>query len=136
MPVNAVGAPLSAGTQPNAVASHLPSPPPSVGYNEFLQLLIAELQNQDPTSPTDPTQYLSQLASFSSVAQQAQTNAMLDSLLSVQAANLIGKTLTAADGVTNGIVVSVTITADGGTIAALQDGTQIELGPGVTISAT
>ncbi len=63
----------------------------TVDYNEFLQLLVAELQNQDPTNPADPTQYMSQLASFSSVEQQVQTNSTLDSLLAAQAGGLVGQ---------------------------------------------
>src|ERR1019366_9652739 len=79
--------------------------------DQFLQLLVAELQHQDPTSPTDPTQYMSQLASFSTVEQQVQTNSTLDALLSAQASNIIGKTVTSADGNTTGIVVSVKLSA-------------------------
>ena len=78
-----------------------------MNYNQFLQLLVAELQHQDPTSPTDPTQYMSQLASFSTVEQQVQTNSTLDALLSAQASTMIGKSVTSADGKTSGIVVSV-----------------------------
>lgn len=110
---------------------------PTVDYTEFLQLLVAELQNQDPTSPTDPTQYMSQLASFSSVEQQVQTNSTLDSLLSAQATNIIGKTVTSADGSTSGIVVSVELAASGGgATATLQNGSTVTLGPGVTVSAS
>lgn len=53
----------------------------TVNYNEFLQLLVAQLQNQDPTNPADPTTFVSQLASFSSVEQQVNANTKLDSLL-------------------------------------------------------
>jgi len=39
---------------------------PISGANEstFLQLLVAELQNQDPSNPTDGTQFVTQLAEF------------------------------------------------------------------------
>jgi flagellar basal-body rod modification protein FlgD len=109
---------------------------PTVDYTQFLQLLVAELQNQDPTAPADPTQYMSQLASFSTVEQQVQTNATLDALLSAQASNVIGKIVTSADGATSGIVKSVQLSAGGGAIAILQDGRQITLGPGVTVSSS
>jgi flagellar basal-body rod modification protein FlgD len=33
--------------------------------SEFLQLLVAQMKYQDPTSPTDPTQFVSELAQFS-----------------------------------------------------------------------
>jgi flagellar basal-body rod modification protein FlgD len=35
----------------------------------FLQLLVAQIQNQDPLNPTDSTQFLSQLTSFSQLEQ-------------------------------------------------------------------
>ena len=70
----------------------------TVGYNDFLQLLIAQMRNQDPTSPTDMAQYMSQFAQLSSVEQAIQTNAKLDTLLSTsalsQAEGLIGRTAT------------------------------------------
>ncbi len=77
------------------------SPPKSVDYNQFLQLLIAQMKNQDPTSPTDMSQYMSQFAQMSSVEQAIQTNAKLDTLLSSsalsQAENLIGRTASFTD---------------------------------------
>lgn len=35
----------------------------------FLQLLVAQLKNQDPLNPTDSTQFVSQLAQFSELEQ-------------------------------------------------------------------
>jgi flagellar basal-body rod modification protein FlgD len=37
--------------------------------NTFLQLLVAQIKNQDPTNPTDAVQFLSQLAQFSQLEQ-------------------------------------------------------------------
>jgi flagellar basal-body rod modification protein FlgD len=37
--------------------------------NTFLQLLVAQIQNQDPTQPMDSSTFLTQLAEFSSVEQ-------------------------------------------------------------------
>jgi flagellar basal-body rod modification protein FlgD len=103
-----------------------------------LQLLIAELQNQDPTQPTDPTQYMSQLASFSQVEQQVQTNTTLSAMLTSstlsQADSLIGKSLTSSDGTTTGTVASVTIASDGTATATLTNGSTMSLANGITIS--
>jgi flagellar basal-body rod modification protein FlgD len=56
-------------------------------YASFLNLLTAQLKNQDPTKPADATQFVAQLAQFSSVEQQVNTNAKLDSLLAAYSAN-------------------------------------------------
>lgn len=49
-------------------------------FQNFLQLLTAQLRNQDPLAPLDSTQFVEQLASFASVEQQIQTNEKLDAL--------------------------------------------------------
>ena len=129
--------PPTTGTASTATSSTTTNPN-TVDYNTFLQLLVTELQNQDPTSPTDPTQYLSQLASFSAVGQSVQTNAKLDTMLTTsalsQADSAIGRTVTSADGSTTGIVSSVAIGSDGTVSATLQNGSTLPLGNGVTVS--
>ncbi len=50
-------------------------------YNTFLQLLIAQAKNQDPTNPTDPSQYVQQFAALSQVEQTVTTNAKLDQII-------------------------------------------------------
>ena len=37
----------------------------SDNYDTFLNLLTAQLRNQDPLNPTDPTEFVSQLTQFS-----------------------------------------------------------------------
>ncbi|MEM9988284.1 MAG: flagellar hook capping FlgD N-terminal domain-containing protein, partial [Pseudomonadota bacterium] len=43
-------------------------------FNQFLQLLTAQVENQDPLEPLDSTQFVEQLATFSSLEEQVQTN--------------------------------------------------------------
>ena len=43
-------------------------------FTNFIKLLTAQVQNQDPLSPMDSTQFVDQLATFSSLEQQVQTN--------------------------------------------------------------
>jgi flagellar basal-body rod modification protein FlgD len=45
--------------------------PPSqtLSASDFLQILVAEFQNQDPTAPSDPTQYATQMVEFSNLGQ-------------------------------------------------------------------
>lgn len=106
-------------------------------YNTFLDLLITELKNQDPTKPMDPTETVSQLATFSSLEQATKMNSTLSSLLAnstlSQAGSIVGRTVTSADGATSGVVASVTTTSSGMT-ATLQSGQTIQLASGVTIS--
>ena len=56
-----------------------------VSEQTFLQLLVAQLQNQDPTAPQDGTQFVSQLAQFSSLEQEIQMRTDLDSINSTLA---------------------------------------------------
>jgi flagellar basal-body rod modification protein FlgD len=111
--------------------------PQTLDYNNFLQLLITQMKNQDPTKPTDPTQFVSQLASFSQVEQQVNSNSKLDALLSsmevAQAGSLVGRTVTSVDGTISGQVASVKIVT-GGSVAVLINGDQIPLGAGIKIS--
>lgn len=130
MTIPATGSATSNSSSPSANAAAASA---TVNYNQFLQLLVAELQNQDPTAPTDPTQYMSQLASFSSVEQQIQTNSKLDTMLTSsalsQAEQLIGQTITGPDG-TSGQVSSVTLGSTGSVTANLNGGGTVTMASG------
>jgi len=75
------------------------TPSNTIDKNGFLQLLVAQLKNQDPTSGgNDPNQMVQQLTSFSSLEQAQQTNTLLQGLqgqnqaiFQAQAASMIGK---------------------------------------------
>jgi flagellar basal-body rod modification protein FlgD len=51
-----------------------------MGKEDFLKLLVAQLQNQDPLSPDDPTEFTAQLAQFSSLEQLFSLNKSMDNL--------------------------------------------------------
>jgi flagellar basal-body rod modification protein FlgD len=51
----------------------------SITANDFLQLLVTELQNQDPTANTDPNEYINQLVQVNSLEQLIQINQNLTS---------------------------------------------------------
>jgi flagellar basal-body rod modification protein FlgD len=108
-----------------------------VDYDHFLQLLVAQMRNQDPTQPMDATDQIAQLATFSQVEQTIQTNQRLEMLLQSSALSeadaVIGRTLTSIDGETSGVVESV-IVASNGIIAVLEGGEKIAVTPGVTLS--
>lgn len=66
--------------------------------NEFLQMMVAQVQNQDPTNPLDGTQYVSQLAQFSMVegvenlkVLQQKSISMMDTGQVLQSTSLVGK---------------------------------------------
>jgi|WetSurMetagenome_2_1015567.scaffolds.fasta_scaffold419004_2 flagellar basal-body rod modification protein FlgD len=46
----------------------------NVSTNEFLKLLVTQLQNQDPMNPMDNSEFLTQLSSFSSMEQLISIN--------------------------------------------------------------
>ncbi len=52
----------------------------SMGKEDFLMLLVAQLQNQDPMNPQDATEFTAQLAQFSSLEQLTNVNENLGSL--------------------------------------------------------
>lgn len=49
-------------------------------FNSFIQLLTAQVRNQDPLSPMDSTQFVEQLATFSTLEQQVRGNESLASI--------------------------------------------------------
>ncbi|MEX1663288.1 flagellar hook capping FlgD N-terminal domain-containing protein [uncultured Thioclava sp.] len=72
---------------------------------DFIKLLTAQMQNQDPTSPTKPQDLANEFAQLSTVSGINALNAKVDSLGAIagaaelgQASNLIGKTVAVAGG--------------------------------------
>jgi flagellar basal-body rod modification protein FlgD len=52
----------------------------ALGRNAFLNLLITQLQHQDPTQPQADGEFLAQLAQFSTLEQLEQMNQKLDTI--------------------------------------------------------
>jgi flagellar basal-body rod modification protein FlgD len=69
------GAGAAAGTTPSTAATQS-----TMGQDAFLKLLVAQLQNQDPTSPTDNSAFIAQLATFSSLEQLTQISKQVSSI--------------------------------------------------------
>jgi len=73
-----------------------------LGQDDFLQLMITQLKNQDPFKPLDPSQYVGQLAQFSSVSGLKEMNTSLAGLTAslrgnqvLDGAAMIGRTVVA-----------------------------------------
>jgi|SRR5579875_1729285 len=68
-------------SQSSTSATSSADPTDGLGNEQtFLQLLVAQLQNQDPTQPADGMQFVTQLAEFSNVEQSLQMRTDLDSI--------------------------------------------------------
>jgi flagellar basal-body rod modification protein FlgD len=74
----------------------------NLGENDFLKLMMVQLQHQDPLQPSDPTQYLSELAQFTSVEQITNIASSSSKSVSAQQSNsalaLLGHTVSYVDG--------------------------------------
>jgi flagellar basal-body rod modification protein FlgD len=83
-----------------------------LGESDFLNLLIAQLKNQDPLNPVKDTDFIAQLANFSSLEQMTNMNSSMSTLLAQQnytnAANMIGKQVTTSDS-SSGVVDKVSL---------------------------
>jgi flagellar basal-body rod modification protein FlgD len=87
--------------------------------NQFLQLMVSELTNQDPLNPMDNTQLVQQLGELRSIAASDQLSTTLQSMQTQQslttASTMIGKTVTALGSDGNdvtGTVSSVSVEVD------------------------
>jgi flagellar basal-body rod modification protein FlgD len=75
---------------------------PALDRDDFLKILITQLQHQDPSAPLEDKEFISQMAQFSSLEQMtnmSQGFAKLSGLLaSSEASGFLGKTVEIADG--------------------------------------
>lgn len=109
---------------------------PTLDYNAFLHLLIAQMRNQDPMEPMKSSDYVAQLATFSQVEKTMQTNERIASLLNTNnlllAESLVGKTVISSENETGGVVVAAKV-LDNGVMVLLDNGAEIMVGPGLIV---
>lgn len=121
--VNSLASSSSSASSASSASSSSSSTASSASslQSTFLQLLVTQLQNQDPTNPMDSAQMTSQLAEINMVSGISQLNTTLSSLQSqltatqqLQASALIGKdvlapgsTITVASGAASGFGVQL-----------------------------
>ena len=116
-----------------------------LGKQDFLKLLMAQLQNQDPMKPMDDTQMIAQMAQFSALEATQQLQQTIQQSNNVQtifqAGALIGKYVQAnnSDGTnTTGAVTGVDFTSTNGVVTpTLQvDGKDVDYSAIVKVSST
>lgn len=120
MPTNPITATQTSST-PAAGGAHAAGGASGLlGKDDFLKLLIGQMQHQDPMNPTDSTEYMGQLTQFSileqttNAAQTAAANASNE--YDSQAIALIGKTVTYTKpdkSQATGVVQRVTFSSSG-----------------------
>ncbi|OIQ55637.1 flagellar hook capping FlgD N-terminal domain-containing protein [Neomoorella thermoacetica] len=69
-------------------------PNKGLGKDDFLKLLAAQLQNQDPLNPVSNTDFIAQMAQFSVLEQMNNLYESFNEALMLQAVGLIGKEVT------------------------------------------
>ena len=109
------------GTAASSNQSSLP-----INQTQFLQMLMAELKNQNPMNPnsSDPMSFVTELAQFTQVEQETNTAESTSTIASGQnnatAIALIGHTVNYTDPTTqataSGVVQSVEFTSSGSTL--------------------
>ena len=80
-----------------------------LGKDDFLQLLVTQLQHQDPLAPMEDKDFIAQMAQFTSLEQMKNMN---NAVQITQATSYIGKQVTWADSQgteQNGIVTAIRI---------------------------
>lgn len=91
----------STGSQTNTIFGGANS---ELGKDSFLQLLVLQMQNQDPLEPTDNAEMIAQLAQFSALEQMNNLNEQfaefagnLDQLNFLTASGMIGREVSGID---------------------------------------
>jgi flagellar basal-body rod modification protein FlgD len=113
-----------------------------LGKDDFLKLLCAQLQQQDPMSPVDDTQFMSQLYQMSTLEAQQNLNSSFEAFAKsnslVGATALIGKTISYTDSASStevtGVVQGVK-TVDGAVSVAV-NGQDISVSDIVAVAPT
>ncbi|MEE4202188.1 MAG: flagellar hook capping FlgD N-terminal domain-containing protein [Halieaceae bacterium] len=106
-------------------ANSKPTTVEEMGSDQFLALMIAQLENQDPTKPMDGMAMMSQLAQFGVVGgvqelneSFASMNATMTGTQAMQAANMVGRAVATDSNI--GTTMYLGRTADGEAVYGLQ----------------
>jgi flagellar basal-body rod modification protein FlgD len=132
----------SSGSNSSSGSSNASSGTYSLTPQDFMQLMVTQLQNQDPTQPASSSDLLSQMSEIGQLESSTQLQTTMSSVtLQTQvgsASSLIGKTVTGVDTANNsvsGVVNSVSV-AGGAVSLNLDSGTSLALSGLSTINST
>jgi flagellar basal-body rod modification protein FlgD len=121
-------------TSPTVSADTVSGSQQTLTQNNFLQLLVSQMENQDPLNPQSDTEMAAQMAQFTSLTQ---SSAMSSSLSMMQANGLVGSTVnvqvdskTTDNGVVQGVVVN------NGTPQILVNGAAYNLSQVISVAPT
>jgi flagellar basal-body rod modification protein FlgD len=102
----------------NAKINNGRTPQQQLGKDDFLKLLITQLQYQDPTAPMEDKEFISQMAQFSTLDQMTSMATdfakLMDMLAASQASGVLGKNVEVLhdDTVIQGTVKAITKTGN------------------------
>jgi flagellar basal-body rod modification protein FlgD len=107
-----------------------------LGKDDFLKILLAQLQNQDPLNPMEDKEFIAQMANFSSLEQMVNISSMLERFMQTQTnqallrySEWIGKNVYwQEDGNTKSGIVKSVSQKDQQIFLELDNGTTIEAG--------
>jgi flagellar basal-body rod modification protein FlgD len=113
------------------------NPASMMGENDFLKLLVAQLQYQDPMNPTDNNQFMQQQAQFATVEGINNLQKTMTAMQAQQQVGLIGKQVSYpnSDGSIATGVVSAVNTASNGTVTVTVNGQSVAPSAITTVSA-
>src|SRR5689334_16417923 len=107
----------------------------TIGKDDFLKLLVGQLQHQDPMQPADDSQFIGQMAQFSQLEQETNTASSTSQIATqlghATALSLIGRTVTYTDDNDNsqtGTVSQVDVGSDGSASLTVGNTSGIGLG--------
>ena len=125
------------GTAPDKLAR---VPMKTLGQDEFLQLLVVQMRNQDPMKPMSDTEFIAQMAQFSNLEQTKEMSGDIAKLRQSTAFNqgtaLMGKQVRLLSGentFTKGIVTDLTV--KDGEVSLIVNGKTYELGQVVSVNS-
>ena len=129
---NALYGVAASGTQTAAETSKATSSSSSLGKDDFLKLLVAQLTHQDPLEPLKDQEFIAQMAQFSSLEQQTNMAKGIETLAKLSmtsAVGYVGRTVgyTGDDGSPKAGMVKYVEFTDGQVVLKLEDGTSLSL---------